>query len=295
MNKKDRVLDLTYYEWSILRWTTSDTRNLLDATGIGIYRELIDRCYAQGSIPAEAELQTRIAKCTPEQLAAVWPLIKSNFRALKNRPERLENVAASVYRANNFRYRGAQVSSGRSGGIAKAKRVNNISSDPRREPRDKISDPSSHLPTNLPTIPTLPTAAPPPLIQLSGEWPETAKVIRSHFPQTDFKFVLNLAERSTQEFLGVPSPKIKLTDQTLAAAVQHCWHDRQYSAPLFLTTVPNCIRSWAENGVQPRDSPRNEAPEETTAERKVREEKQRLELVRRGILQPRAGEAAAGQ
>lgn len=295
MKHQDRQPEVYYYEWSVNRWRASETRALLNSAGRGIYREILDLCYVQGSIPKDIATLAKQCDCEPSEIEAIWAIISRHFYQDKHDKNRLRNKFSEVKRKTFFAHMKTQKQNASNGGAAKSRKSNKISSSGSAQENTTQHNTTQHNTTEGKIESPQAAQSSPPLIQLSGEWPETAKVIRSHFPQTDFKFVLNLAERSTQEFLGVPSPKIKLTDQTLAAAVQHCWHDRQYSAPLFLTTVPNCIRSWAENGIQPRDGPRNEAPEETTAERKAREEKQRLELVRRGILQPRAGEAAAGR
>ncbi len=261
MTKKDRVPDLAFYEWSLLRWTTSDTRNDLDCTGIGIYRELLDRCYAQGSIPKDPDKQATIAKCTVDQLTAAWPLIKANFRALKARPDRLENATATVYRTNYFQYLKRQKRTGKTGGLSKASNSKRIASDPRSDKKLAASqddttryDTIRHDTTRHDTTGESPQP-PVPVHQLNGEWPETAKLIRCHFPQTDFRFVLKLAEVATVEFLGVVAPRVELTDRILAAAVAHCRTEKQFSPALFLTTVPNCVRSWAENGMQKQTDP----------------------------------------
>jgi uncharacterized protein YdaU (DUF1376 family) len=262
MKKPNRVLDLAYYHWSILRWMTSDTRNLLDATGIGIYRELLDRCYAQGSIPAEPELQARISKCTLDQLSAVWPLIKSNFRAIKNHPERLENPPATLYRSSNFTFRGEQIRSGSNGGRAKANRKKDISRQPTRVADDDFKKPSSHILTNLPTIHTthtnlstihtLPTNKAP---QQFGDWPLAAAAIEEHF-DADFPFLVKIAEAAAVALVDVDSPKIELTDEILAKAIRHSYRGAtQTGAGLYLTTVPGTIRRWAKNGIRSRDSP----------------------------------------
>lgn len=101
---RDRRVSLHYYEWDVARWSTSQTRDVLDATGRGIYRELLDRCYIQGSIPADPVLQSGIAACTVEQMERYWPLMKHHFRTRKNAPGKLENPFANVFRKQFYAY-----------------------------------------------------------------------------------------------------------------------------------------------------------------------------------------------
>jgi hypothetical protein len=77
--KKDRVAELHFFEWRITAWVTSETRDRLDAAGRGIYRELLDHCYAQGHFPDDPEWICRRCACTPEQLEKTWPKIEKHF------------------------------------------------------------------------------------------------------------------------------------------------------------------------------------------------------------------------
>jgi len=53
MKSRTRVSEIHFYEWSISRWVTSTAHDELDALGRGVYREMIDACYAQGSVTAD--------------------------------------------------------------------------------------------------------------------------------------------------------------------------------------------------------------------------------------------------
>ena len=72
---------LRHYEWDLTLWSTSQTRAALDATGRGIYRELIDLCYAQGGFSVKPlEPLCHTLACTQEQFKAIWGMVRGHFR-----------------------------------------------------------------------------------------------------------------------------------------------------------------------------------------------------------------------
>lgn len=99
---RQRTPEIHYYEFSVIRWLTSDTRDALDATGIGVYRELMDRCYTKGSIPIGHSALAKIAKATSEEFERVWPLISDNFFADPKRAYELRNKHADLWRKEFF-------------------------------------------------------------------------------------------------------------------------------------------------------------------------------------------------
>jgi hypothetical protein len=99
---KERRPEIHFYEWSVTRWACSNTRDVLDATGRGIYRELLDRCYIQGPIPSDTKSLSSIARCTTSQLDLVWPLIKHHFKPVRRHPELVMNEQAARYRREVF-------------------------------------------------------------------------------------------------------------------------------------------------------------------------------------------------
>ncbi len=102
--KQDRAPVMRHYEWDLTRWPTSETRIRLDATGRGIYRELLDWCYAQGEMPDDHECMARYCGATLDQFEQVWPTIKSHFRKAKHKPNSLENVHANMSRKRYFSF-----------------------------------------------------------------------------------------------------------------------------------------------------------------------------------------------
>jgi hypothetical protein len=101
---KNRPNEMYLYEWSVLAWNTSSTRLRLDATGRGIYRELLDQCYTQGSIPSDPELICRICSCTMAEFERYWPLMSAKFLKDKKDDSQLTNKRADAARSDYFRY-----------------------------------------------------------------------------------------------------------------------------------------------------------------------------------------------
>lgn len=102
--KKDRIPELHFYEWSVPRWVLSSTRDALDATGRGIYRDLLDLCYTQGGFPLDVVLLCRKCACTKEQFDAAWPIIERHFPKDDHAPNMRVNRDATTYRRNYFNY-----------------------------------------------------------------------------------------------------------------------------------------------------------------------------------------------
>ncbi len=125
---ESKTPELHYYDWSLTRWFTSDTHDILDATGRGIYRELLDRCYGQGRIPNNEAILARMCRATDEQFAAVWTLIKHHFPADKNSQSYRRNSQADAFRSSYFRYKKTQTKRGSAGGTAKSKSARAVKS-----------------------------------------------------------------------------------------------------------------------------------------------------------------------
>lgn len=101
---KTRPAEVYLYEWSVLAWMGSRTRMELDAAGRGVFRELIDRCYTQGSIPKDPSLICQICSVTEGQLEEIWAKISRHFYQDKKDPSSLRNKRADAFRSDYFRY-----------------------------------------------------------------------------------------------------------------------------------------------------------------------------------------------
>ncbi len=101
--KRNRIAEIHFYEWRVGAWVTSETRDRLDATGRGIYRELLDHCYTQGKIPDDPEWMCRRCACSQEQLDKAWKVLVRHFPQISGTEYR-SNVMADIFRSEYFSY-----------------------------------------------------------------------------------------------------------------------------------------------------------------------------------------------
>jgi hypothetical protein len=101
--KKDRTPEIHFYEWRVSVWLASETRDRLDATGRGIYRELLDHCYTQGSFPDDPEWICKRCACTSGQFQSVWEIIARHF-PISNRAGYRWNMLANITRKEYHSY-----------------------------------------------------------------------------------------------------------------------------------------------------------------------------------------------
>jgi hypothetical protein len=138
--KKDRVKEVHFYEWSVPRWVLSRTHDQLDATGRGIYRELLDLCYTQGGFRLDMPVLYQKCACTADQFKAVWKTINRHFPRNESDKSWRHNPAATLYRASYFGYIEKQKTRART---TKKDKV----SEPEGGPIDSTHPVSKHLGT----------------------------------------------------------------------------------------------------------------------------------------------------
>ena len=253
MRKKQRVPDIHFYEWSVIRWLTSDTRARLDPAGRSVFRELLDLCYTQGSIPKDPALICRKSDCTEDQYRRTWPFISRHFRQHPHDENLLVNDAACVYRKQYFSYLVHQKRNGKAGGRPNGKdktltvremktsglsdpETSGVSQEEKRR-EEKRREETTTTTQSLPRLPLL----------ISQEWPETAAVICSEFPTSDDRIVRQIINAAAHAFTDEGLADVNLTDARLAQAIAaaRAGAKDQYSAALYLETVPTVIRNWA--------------------------------------------------
>jgi hypothetical protein len=102
--KHTRIPEVHFYEWSVSRWVTSSTRDRLDSSGRGIFRELLDLCFTQGGFPYDVRLLAVKCACTEAEFERVWPVIEKHFPKDKHDPEKRVNNVANTVRRAYFRF-----------------------------------------------------------------------------------------------------------------------------------------------------------------------------------------------
>lgn len=233
--KRERKAEIHYYEWSVARWLGSSTRDRLDAAGRAIYREMLDRCYVQGSVPYDFELLAKITAATPEEIERNWATIRSHFQQHPRDKSLLVNKHANVYRKQFFRALKQSRTNGERGGRPTATQKPSESKEmgttrfdennPKRKGKERIR-PVTGKETQASAAKTAAAA-----------WPMAAAAVRNFDPATDDGVILEIIDRSVEVY-----PRI--TDKQLSEGIKTAIRSDQRSGALFLETVPEVIRSW---------------------------------------------------
>ena len=115
-------MSLPWYRWYAGDWLGSPTRLDMSAAERGVYRDLLDWHYVEGSIPAdETKLRRRLA-VTDEEFAAAWPGVSRKFEADPDNSDRLINRRAADVIAETEEFYRKQVENGKKGGRPKGKK-----------------------------------------------------------------------------------------------------------------------------------------------------------------------------
>ena len=67
------------YPWYISDWVSSETRIEFTMEQRGLYRELLDYCYREGSLPADPRKLAIIAGCGAGEFERAWPAVEGKF------------------------------------------------------------------------------------------------------------------------------------------------------------------------------------------------------------------------
>lgn len=81
--------EFTAYMWSVTDWRNDDIYKLLSTEERGAYRELIDECWINGSIPKDHLLLARMCGLSDAAFKQVWPLLQPKFENCRDNSKRL--------------------------------------------------------------------------------------------------------------------------------------------------------------------------------------------------------------
>ena len=70
---------LNSYPFYINDWRRSEAVEAMTVEERGLYRELLDHCWAEGSLPADPKLLRKIARATSREFSRSWPLVSCQF------------------------------------------------------------------------------------------------------------------------------------------------------------------------------------------------------------------------
>ena len=142
-------MSLPWYRWYAGDWLGSPTRLDMSAAERGVYRDLLDWHYIEGSIPAdETKLRRRLA-VTDQEFAATWPAVSRKFEPDPDNPDRLINRRAVNVMAETAKFSRKQTENGKKGGRPKAngspklKPSGHAEPEPKTNPSLSLSEPDT--------------------------------------------------------------------------------------------------------------------------------------------------------
>lgn len=147
---------LGYYKWHWQAWRANRRVQRMSWQARGLYRELLDEFWAEGSIPDDMVFMAEVCGCTEDEMATYWVEISHCFEL---RDDRLYNRKMDEQRTAKDSHRVAMANAGKAGAIAKIESANaehkpDISQTiagkshiERREEREREREPRSVDPT----------------------------------------------------------------------------------------------------------------------------------------------------
>lgn len=108
---------LPYYKWFWQHWRANrDVQRKLNYVDRGLYRELLDEAWAEGSLPSEIDALADICGCPVEVMADSWKRISAHWEL---RDGRLYNDKLDAQRTEKDALRVSRIQTGRIGGLVK--------------------------------------------------------------------------------------------------------------------------------------------------------------------------------
>lgn len=206
----------------------------------GIYDHLIFCCWTEGSIPADTEELAGILKVSLKDFQRVWPRIGKCFAA---QGDRLIQGKVEEIRNAKDGYSKSQSEAGKNGADKRWGRHKSAKSSPQEHEQSGTGKPvaervadgmaKNSFPTSDLRLPISEAAA----AASETGWPLFAAAVRERFPVASESLINKIAEAAIAEF-----PPI--TDDNLVSAVLAATMPKQHSPALYLTTIPEVIRSW---------------------------------------------------
>ena len=109
---------LPYYKWFWQDWRANRAVQRMTYIQRGIYRELLDECWAEGFIPDDIEKLADICGCPPEVMADAWQVLSKCFEPAGDGV--LINEKLHTLRTDKDAERARKAANGSAGGKAKS-------------------------------------------------------------------------------------------------------------------------------------------------------------------------------
>lgn len=110
---------LPYYRWFWQDWRANRNVQRMTYVERGLYRELLDECWAEGFIPTEMQDLADICDCPVDVMLDAWPRLEKCFDL--DADGKMVNTRLNIERTEKDSERVKRSEAGRKGGIAKTK------------------------------------------------------------------------------------------------------------------------------------------------------------------------------
>jgi uncharacterized protein YdaU (DUF1376 family) len=131
----ERSKPLPFLRWYVTDYRASRRVQRLSWQERGIYRELLDECWIEGSIPDDPDKLAEIAGCPRGVMAEAWANLKAMFVPLEGMDGMyLTSRRLEAERSEDDNFRVKKSHAGRLGGLAKASSA-----------KQKLANPSQQL------------------------------------------------------------------------------------------------------------------------------------------------------
>src|SRR5581483_8150888 len=132
-----------YYPWYVQDFRASRKVQRMSYISRGLYRELLDEQFLEGSLPTDLQSLAEICGCPLKVMEKAWPEIQACFQESGGK---LLNAKLELIRTERDQLRVKRAQSGRLGGIAKQTQASAKHKPYRREEkREKSKEEDCHL------------------------------------------------------------------------------------------------------------------------------------------------------
>lgn len=197
---------MMWHKWYPSRWLSSETRLRMTPTERAIYRDLLDVCYQEGSIPSDERTLAGLAAVSITELRRAWPEVSKKF--IPTDDGRLTNPVCVEEMRHREESMERRTKAGRIAGISSAA-VRRQSSTNRQRIVDEsltnrvpeINDSSTEEEVDIeeekspPTPPLQTNAWKPDWERCVREYPETGLIN----PMSDLRLFLSIVETTEEE------------------------------------------------------------------------------------------------
>ena len=168
------------YPWYIADWRESETRIKLSLAERGLYRELLDYCYLEGSFPADERQIKLLSSSDGHEFARAWKSVRSLFE-LVSKPDgdRFVHPKVNEVRVKLFAYHEQRKHAGSKSGQSRRQRTLNERSNGTATKHSTGAEPSptptpSPDPTPTPNAPLPAVVRPGRFAEILASWPRAA-------------------------------------------------------------------------------------------------------------------------